>query len=72
MNINEYRDGKLMTLREMQQEIIESRLYIFNGNKPKAARSLGINLKTIYNWLHQYQIPLNKYGDKNDQSKKTE
>lgn len=45
----------MKTLFEIEKEVILERLNSFGGNKTKAAQSLGITLKTIYNKLHQYE-----------------
>ncbi|CAG9219225.1 sigma-54 interaction domain-containing protein [Burkholderia gladioli] len=39
------------TLAQSQQNFIAEALRYFNGNKPRAAESLGISLKTLYNRL---------------------
>jgi len=41
------------TLREMEEEMILRVLDKYSGDKPKAARELGIALKTLYNRLSQ-------------------
>jgi DNA-binding NtrC family response regulator len=43
------------TLRDIEMEHILAVLEKHNGNKPAAARELGISLKTLYNKLHQLQ-----------------
>ncbi len=43
------------SLREVEMELIYHVLEKHNGDKPKAARELGIALKTLYNKLNQYQ-----------------
>ncbi len=47
--------GKAMTLREIEMNVIESVLEKHGGDKPKAAKELGIALKTLYNKLNQNQ-----------------
>lgn len=44
-----------MTLRQMEMQMIYSVLDKHEGDKPKAARELGIALKTLYNKLNQDQ-----------------
>ncbi len=39
------------TLEQIEKELIRQRLQAFDGNKEKAAKSLGVSLKTIYNKL---------------------
>jgi DNA-binding NtrC family response regulator len=43
------------TLRDIEMEHILTVLEKHQGNKPAAARELGISLKTLYNKLHQLQ-----------------
>jgi DNA-binding NtrC family response regulator len=43
------------TLRDIEMEHILTVLEKHHGNKPAAARELGISLKTLYNKLHQLQ-----------------
>ncbi|MCA9234468.1 MAG: sigma-54-dependent Fis family transcriptional regulator [Planctomycetales bacterium] len=42
----------VMTLRDMEMEMIHAALDRNDGNKPKAAEQLGISLKTLYNKLN--------------------
>jgi transcriptional regulator with PAS, ATPase and Fis domain len=44
-----------MTLKEIEQEVIEQTLERNRGDKPRTADELGIALKTLYNKLNQYQ-----------------
>ncbi len=48
-------DGAARTLREIEMEVIYQVLDKHNGDKPKAAKELGIALKTLYNKLNQDQ-----------------
>lgn len=43
-----------MTIHEIEKRYILSALKHFNGNKTRAAESLGITIKTLYNKLHEY------------------
>jgi DNA-binding NtrC family response regulator len=43
-----------MTLEEVERKHIERALFTFGSNKTKAAKALGISLKTLYNKLHAY------------------
>jgi DNA-binding NtrC family response regulator len=43
------------TLREIELDVIQEVLSKHDGNKPTAARELGISLKTLYNKLNQMQ-----------------
>lgn len=47
--------SEAQTLREMEMEMIYHVLDKHQGDKPKAAKELGIALKTLYNKLNQYQ-----------------
>lgn len=49
-----------ITLHELEKRHIIRSLRHLNGNKTKAAKSLGITVKTLYNKLHSYGI----LGDK--------
>ena len=44
-----------MTLGQVEREMILTRLRVFAGNKSRAADSLGISLKTLYNKLNAYR-----------------
>jgi DNA-binding NtrC family response regulator len=44
-----------MTLKEIEQEVIEQTLEKHQGDKPATAEELNIALKTLYNKLNQYQ-----------------
>jgi DNA-binding NtrC family response regulator len=48
-------DSVTPTLRDIEMEHILTVLEKHQGNKPAAARELGISLKTLYNKLHQLQ-----------------
>lgn len=41
-------------LYEIEKEEVLKRLNYFDGNKTRAAASLGIAIKTLYNKLHEY------------------
>jgi len=43
------------TLRDIEMKYIQTILEKHNGNKPAAARELGISLKTLYNKINQLQ-----------------
>ncbi|MHB8471621.1 MAG: sigma-54-dependent transcriptional regulator [Gammaproteobacteria bacterium] len=42
------------TLEDVERELIYAALRYFGGNKQRAAQSLGISLKTVYNRLNKY------------------
>jgi DNA-binding NtrC family response regulator len=44
-----------LSLKEIEQEVIEQTLEKHGGDKPATADELGIALKTLYNKLNQYQ-----------------
>lgn len=44
-----------MTLRDVEMQFIQAVLEKHGGNKPAAARELGISLKTLYNKINQLQ-----------------
>ena len=48
--------GPLQTIAQMECELIEKALEHFNGNKTRAAESLGVTIKTLYNKLHEYGL----------------
>lgn len=41
-------------LADLEREAIHRAVAKFNGDKPKAAKALGISLKTLYNRLNYY------------------
>ena len=51
----EQNSGQL-TLAEIEKLTILERLQSLDGNKTKAAASLGITSKTLYNKLHAYGL----------------
>ncbi len=48
---------ELLTLDELEKRHIRRVLDITGGNRPKAAKILGINVSTIYRKLEKYAIP---------------
>lgn len=50
--LREFRVG--MTIAELERMLIEATLELVGGNKPEAARTLGVSLKTVYNRLAVY------------------
>ena len=48
--------GSIMPIREMEREAILSALEETNQDKRRAARLLGISLKTLYNTLAKYGV----------------
>lgn len=47
--------GTNLTLRDVEMQFIQSVLEKHGGNKPLAAKELGISLKTLYNKINQLQ-----------------
>ncbi|RPJ74687.1 MAG: sigma-54-dependent Fis family transcriptional regulator, partial [Desulfobacteraceae bacterium] len=50
------RNSPLITLEELERRHIEHVLEATNGNRPKAAKILGINVSTIYRKLEKYHL----------------
>lgn len=44
-------NSRLATVAEVEDQLLVSRIAHFGGDKERAAKSLGISLKTAYNWL---------------------
>lgn len=44
------------TFGEARLRMIERALSLYNNNKVQAAKSLGITVKTLYNYLHEFGI----------------
>ena len=44
------------TLANLEKVYLEQSLVHFSGNKTKAAKALGITVKTLYNKLHEYEL----------------
>ncbi|MCA9034148.1 MAG: sigma-54-dependent Fis family transcriptional regulator [Planctomycetaceae bacterium] len=49
-------EGAPITLRDMESQMILRALDKYDGDKPRAAKELGIALKTLYNRLNQMQM----------------
>ena len=49
-----------MTLEELEKNHIMATLESLLGNKTRAAKVLGITVKTLYNKLHSYGIEFDK------------
>lgn len=45
--------GEDATLEEIRQWAVARALIVEHGQKPRAAKRLGISLKTLYNWLNK-------------------
>lgn len=48
----------VMTLKEMEKEMIVKTLRLTGGNKTKAAQHLGITVRTLRNKLNEYQLSI--------------
>jgi two-component system NtrC family response regulator len=55
------RSSPLLTLDELERRHIERVLEATNGNRPKAAKILGINVSTIYRKLEKYNLTEKRY-----------
>jgi DNA-binding NtrC family response regulator len=55
------RNVELLTLEELERRHIERVLEVTGGNRPKAARILGINPSTIYRKLEKYHLIHKKF-----------
>lgn len=50
----------MKTLEEIEKEVLVERLKVFDWNKAKVAKSLGITIKTVYNKMSRWKIPYKK------------
>jgi len=55
------RNIELLTLDEIERRHIERVLEVTGGNRPKAAKILGINVSTIYRKLEKYNLTDKNY-----------
>lgn len=51
-----------MKLAEVERNVIEAALSFHNGNRTRAAESLGISVRTIRNKINEYQLA--RFGQK--------
>ncbi|MCU0585753.1 MAG: sigma-54 dependent transcriptional regulator [Desulfobacterales bacterium] len=56
------RSVELLSLEELERRHIERVLEVTGGNRPRAARILGINPSTIYRKLEKYNLIHKKFG----------
>ena len=54
---------ELLTLEEIEKRHIEKVLDITGGNRPKAAKILGVNVSTVYRKIEKYGLDQTKDGD---------
>lgn len=47
--------SELPTFTQVTEQLLLDRIAHFNGDKTKAARSLRICVKTVYNWLNRIE-----------------
>jgi len=47
----------VMSLKEIEYDALKNALQLYNGNKSKAARTLGISRKSLYKKFKEYQLP---------------
>lgn len=52
----ELKDENFVTLEELEKEYLLKVLQHTEWNKEKAARILGVSVKTVYNKIEKYQI----------------
>ncbi len=57
------RKGTSLNLRENEIVLIKEALKKASGNKPNAAKSLGINITTLYRKIKKYNISVPSYAD---------
>jgi hypothetical protein len=48
-------------LREIQKKYVMAAMQFHKGNKSETANALGITIKTLYNWMGEWGLPLT-YG----------
>jgi transcriptional regulator with PAS, ATPase and Fis domain len=53
---------ELLTLEEIEKRHIEKVLEITGGNRPKAAKILGVNVSTVYRKIEKYGLGHGNYG----------
>jgi DNA-binding NtrC family response regulator len=54
---------ELLTLEEIEKRHIEKVLEITAGNRPKAAKILGVNVSTVYRKVEKYGLGHRNYGE---------
>jgi len=54
--VNDRVDPPFLTLAQMEKLHIIEALKLHKGNKTRAAVSLGVTIKTLYNKLHEYEL----------------
>jgi transcriptional regulator with PAS, ATPase and Fis domain len=54
---------ELLTLEEIEKRHIEKVLEITGGNRPKAAKILGVNVSTVYRKIEKYALGHRNYGE---------
>ncbi|MGD8883818.1 MAG: sigma-54 dependent transcriptional regulator [Desulfobacterales bacterium] len=54
---------ELLTLEEVEKRHIEKVLEITGGNRPKAAKILGVNVSTVYRKIERYGLGHRNYGE---------
>jgi len=60
-SLDSRRSSPLLTLDEIERRHIERVLEATNGNRPKAAKILGINVSTIYRKLEKFNLSEKKF-----------
>jgi transcriptional regulator with PAS, ATPase and Fis domain len=54
---------ELLTLEEIEKRHIEKVLLITAGNRPRAAKILGVNVSTVYRKVEKYGLGHRNYGE---------
>jgi two-component system NtrC family response regulator len=54
---------ELFTLEEIEKRHIEKVLEITGGNRPKAAKILGVNVSTVYRKIEKYSLGHRNYSE---------
>jgi len=54
---------ELLTLEEIEKRHIEKVLEVTGGNRPKAAKILGVNVSTVYRKIERYGLGHRNYGE---------
>jgi DNA-binding NtrC family response regulator len=56
------------SLEAVEKEMILRTIEFTRGNKTRAAESLGVSLRTLYNKLNQYQLDLSNLSPPNSRA----
>lgn len=56
MNAERAPEPTVRPIRDLYKDAILAALEVFDGDKKRAAKALGISFKTLYNKLHRYGL----------------